>query len=52
MKKIYFDEQIVGFCPGSREEATIAGFCRQKGLNEGEFRRDWEKTQRLLKNEA
>ncbi len=35
MKKIYTDEQIVGFVrEAERIEETIAEFCRQKGFNE------------------
>ncbi len=38
MKKIYTDEQIVGFMrEAAKSEATIAEFCRQKGFNEGTF---------------
>ena len=38
MKKIYTDEQIVGFVrEAERTEVTIAEFCRQKGFNEGTF---------------
>ncbi len=38
MKKIYTDEQIVGFVrEAEKTEVTIAEFCRQKGLNEGTF---------------
>ncbi len=34
MKKIYTDEQIVGFVrEAEKTEATIAEFCRQKGFN-------------------
>ena len=38
MKKIYTDEQIVGFVrEAEKSEVTIAEFCRQKGFNEGTF---------------
>lgn len=38
MKKIYTDEQIVGFVrEAEKTEITIAEFCRQKGFNEGTF---------------
>jgi len=38
MKKIYSDEQIVGFVrEAEKTEVTIAEFCRQKGFNEGTF---------------
>ncbi|MBC7910379.1 MAG: transposase [Pyrinomonadaceae bacterium] len=38
MKKIYTDEQIVGFVrEAEKTEVTIAEFCRQKGFNEGTF---------------
>jgi len=38
MKKIYTDEQIVGFVREvEKTEVTIAEFCRQKGFNEGTF---------------
>ena len=43
MKKIYTDEQIVGFVrEAERTEITIAEFCRQKGFNEGTFYK-WKK---------
>ena len=43
MKKIYTDEQIVGFVrEAERTEVTIAEFCRQKGFNEGTFYK-WKK---------
>ena len=43
MKKIYSDEQIVGFVrEAERTEVTIAEFCRQKGFNEGTFYK-WKK---------
>ncbi len=36
MKKVYSDEQIVGFVrEAEKTEVTIAEFCRQKGFNEG-----------------
>ena len=38
MKKIYTDEQVVGFIrEAEKTEVTIAEFCRQKGFNEGTF---------------
>jgi putative transposase len=38
MKKIYTDEQIVGFVrEAEKTEVTIAEFCRQKGFNEETF---------------
>ncbi len=44
MKKIYSDEQIVGFVrEAERSEATIAEFCWQKGFNESTFYK-WKKT--------
>ncbi len=43
MKKIYSDEQIVGFVrEAERTEVTISEFCRQKGFNEGTFYK-WKK---------
>jgi len=43
MKKIYTDEQIVGFVREDEKiEVTIAEFCRQKGFNEGTFYK-WKK---------
>lgn len=43
MKKIYSDEQIVGFVrEAQKTEITIAEFCRQKGFNEGTFYK-WKK---------
>ncbi len=43
MKKIYTDEQIVGFVrEAEKTEITIAEFCRQKGFNEGTFYK-WKK---------
>jgi len=43
MKKLYSDEQIVGFVrEAERTEVTIAEFCRQKGFNEGTFYK-WKK---------
>jgi putative transposase len=43
MKKIYTDEQIVGFVrEAEKSEVTIAEFCRQKGFNEGTFYK-WKK---------
>jgi putative transposase len=43
MKKIYTDEQIVGFVrEAEKTEATIAEFCRSKGFNEGTFYK-WKK---------
>ncbi len=43
MKKIYSDEQIVGFVrEAEKTEATISEFCRQKGFNEGTFYK-WKK---------
>ncbi len=43
MKKIYTDEQIVGFVrEAEKTEVTIAEFCRQKGFNEGTFYK-WKK---------
>ncbi len=43
MKKIYSDEQIVGFVrEAEKTEITIAEFCRQKGFNEGTFYK-WKK---------
>ena len=43
MKKIYTDEQIVGFVrEAEKTEVTIAEFCRQKGFNEGKFYK-WKK---------
>jgi len=38
MKKIYSDEQIVGFArEAERTEATISKFCQQKCFNKGIF---------------
>ena len=38
MKKIYTDEQIVGFVrEAEKTEVTIVEFCRQKGFNEDTF---------------
>ncbi len=38
MKKIYTDEQIVGFVrEAEKTEVTIAEFCGQKGFNEETF---------------
>ena len=38
MKKIYTDEQIVGFVrEAEKTDVTIAEFCRQKDFNEGTF---------------
>ncbi len=43
MKKIYTDEQIVGFVREAEKPGiTIAEFCRQKGFNEGTFYK-WKK---------
>ena len=43
MKKIYSDEQIVGFVrEAEKTEVTIAEFCRQTGFNEGTFYK-WKK---------
>lgn len=43
MKKIYTNEQIVGFIrEAERTGVTIAEFCRQKGFNEGTFYK-WKK---------
>lgn len=43
MKKIYTDEQIVGFVrEAEKSEVTIAEFCRQKSFNEGTFYK-WKK---------
>ena len=43
MKKIYTNEQIVGFVrEAEKTEVTIAEFCRQKGFNEGSFYK-WKK---------
>jgi len=43
MKRIYTDEQIVGFVREvEKTEVTIAEFCRQKGFNEGTFYK-WKK---------
>lgn len=43
MKRIYTDEQIVGFVrEAERTEVTITEFCRQKGFNEGTFYK-WKK---------
>ncbi|MBA2749908.1 MAG: transposase [Tatlockia sp.] len=43
MKKIYTNEQIVGFVrEAEKTEVTIAEFCRQKGFNEGTFYK-WKK---------
>jgi len=43
MKKIYTNEQIVGFVrEAEKTEITIAEFCRQKGFNEGTFYK-WKK---------
>jgi putative transposase len=43
MKKIYTDEQIVGFVrEAEKADVTIAEFCRQKGFNEGTFYK-WKK---------
>ena len=43
MKKIYSDEQIVGFVrEAEKTEVTIAEFCRQKGFNEATFYK-WKK---------
>lgn len=43
MKKIYSDEQIIGFVrEAEKTEVTIAGFCRQKGFNKGTFYK-WKK---------
>ena len=43
MKKIYTDEQIVGFVrEAERTGVTISEFCRQKGFNEGTFYK-WKK---------
>jgi putative transposase len=43
MKKIYSEEQIVGFVrEAEKTEVTIAEFCRQKGFNEGTFCK-WKK---------
>ena len=38
MKKIYTDEQIVGFIrEAEKSDATIAEFCRHQGFNEATF---------------
>ena len=38
MKKVYSDEQIVGFLRAAeKSEGTIAEFCRQQGFNETTF---------------
>ena len=43
MKKIYTDEQIVGFVrEAEKSEVTVAEFCRQKAFNEETFYK-WEK---------
>ncbi len=43
MKKIYTNEQVVGFVrEAEKTEVTIAEFCRQKGFNEGTFYK-WKK---------
>ncbi len=43
MKKIYTDEQIVGFVrEAEKTDVTIVEFCRQKGFNEGTFYK-WKK---------
>ncbi len=43
MKKIYTDEQIVGFVrEAEKTEMTITEFCRSKGFNEGTFYK-WKK---------
>jgi len=43
MKKIYTDEQVVGFVREAEMTGiTIAEFCRQKGFNEGTFYK-WKK---------
>ncbi len=43
MKRIYTDEQIVGFVrEAEKTEVTISEFCRQKGFNEGTFYK-WKK---------
>lgn len=43
MKKVYSDEQIVGFIrEAEKTEDTIAEFCRRKGFNEGTFYK-WRK---------
>ncbi len=43
MKKIYSDEQIVGFVrEAEKNDVTTAEFCRQKGFNEGTFYK-WKK---------
>lgn len=43
MKKMYTDEQIVGFVrEAEKTDVTIAEFCRQKGFNEGTFYK-WKK---------
>ncbi len=43
MKKIYTDEQIVGFVREAEKiEVTISEFCRQKGFNESTFYK-WKK---------
>lgn len=43
MKKIYTDEQIVGFLrEAERGEQTIKDFCRAKGLNETTFHK-WKR---------
>ncbi len=43
MKKIYTNEQIVGFIrEAEKSEVTISEFCRQKGFNEGTFYK-WKK---------
>ena len=43
MKKIYSDEQVVGFVrEAEKTDVTISEFCRQKGFNEGTFYK-WKK---------
>lgn len=43
MKKIYSDEQIVGFVrEAEKTDVTIAELCRRKGFNEGTFYK-WKK---------
>ncbi|MGI9090151.1 MAG: IS66 family insertion sequence element accessory protein TnpA [Gemmatimonadaceae bacterium] len=43
MKKIYTDEQIVGFVrEAEKTDVTVVEFCRQKGFNEGTFYK-WKK---------
>jgi len=43
MKKIYTDEQVVGFVrEAEKSEETISEFCRRKGFNEGTFYK-WKK---------